>query len=378
MASSRNENLSTLDITSIMQELRELRQRLDDSPQVVTTSSSLPAAYIQKEPARTIQGQGPNSLPIYNGDSVDYPAWRKAVLDALGMDWHTFGYTNKRAFLLIYKALEGKAKKQAGAYYESGGPNGNEDPEGFIRFLDQSNWDSTRIARSRAELNEMKMGQKQKWSSFFSLWSSKLTESKGDNWPDDTKITMLRGALNQTLRIALANNYNVPLDNFGEWTRIVSQLALQHEELAAGSRRNQGLERSFEHYKNFNSEDAPNRPAREVSRSGREFGFVGDVDSVGDTFMGGINSANVARGPDGKILRAKWKTASQIEALRREGRCFRCERKGCSTRVCKVLPAKRTKQSGPVINLANLPEINPKVCLVEEKEDMMLEEVSEN
>lgn len=153
------------------------------------------------------------------------------------MDWHKFGYTNKRAFLLIYKALEGKAKKRAGAYNESGGPNGDEDPERFIRFLDQSNWDSTRIARSRAELNEMKIGPKQKWSSFFSSWSSKLTESKGDNWPDDTKITMLRGALNHTLRVALTNNYNIPLDNFGEWTRIVSQLALQHEELAAGSRK---------------------------------------------------------------------------------------------------------------------------------------------
>ncbi|RKF64059.1 hypothetical protein GcC1_134013, partial [Golovinomyces cichoracearum] len=45
-----------------------------------------------------------------------------------------------------------------------------------------------------------------------------------------------------------------------------------------------------------------NTPAREMSMSGKERGFVGDVDSSGDTFMGGINSAEVVRGPNGKHL----------------------------------------------------------------------------
>lgn len=53
-----------------MQGLRGLRQRLDNSPQVVIISSTLPTAFIQKKPARPIQGQGPNSLPVYSGDSV--------------------------------------------------------------------------------------------------------------------------------------------------------------------------------------------------------------------------------------------------------------------------------------------------------------------
>lgn len=85
------------------------------------------------------------------------------------------------------------------------------------------------------------MGNKQKWSSFLSMCTIKLTESQGDNWPDDTKITKLRGTLNQTPRAALANNYNIPVDNFYEWTRIVSQIALQHDELAAGTLSTQGV-----------------------------------------------------------------------------------------------------------------------------------------
>lgn len=66
----------------------------------------------------------------------------------------------KIAFLLIYEALKGKAKKQASAYYESERKDGMEDPEGLITFFDQSNWDATRIARARIELSNLKIGNK--------------------------------------------------------------------------------------------------------------------------------------------------------------------------------------------------------------------------
>lgn len=363
-------NNRTIDVTAIMQELRELRQRLDDAPQPSIQPDSTPSAKIQKEPARQISGLKATSLPIYDGDRSTYPAWRKAVLDALGMDWNTFGYTNKMAFLLIYKALDGRAKKQAGAHYESGGPDGLEDPEGFIKFLDQTNWDTTRVARARTELNALKMGPKQRWSSFFSMWTNKLTESRGDNWPDETKITMLRGALNHTLRVALANNYGIPLDNFVEWTRIVSQIALQHDELAAGPQKNQDLRSNeIDFQKNSQNMSVSTNSKNEISRSGREYGYAGEVDSAGDTFMGGVNLAEIPKGPKGKPLRAKWKTPSQIEALRRDGRCFRCERKGCNTRVCKVLPAKKPHNAFPVVNLASLPDILPGVCFECEDEE---------
>ncbi|KAI0996128.1 hypothetical protein K3495_g12053 [Podosphaera aphanis] len=44
-------------------------------------------------------------------------------------------------------------------------------------------------------------------------------------------------------------------------------------------------------------------------------------------------------GPNGLPLRAKWKTVEQIDKLRMECRCFRCERQGCSTTRCSLLPA---------------------------------------
>ncbi|RKF63303.1 hypothetical protein GcM3_140023 [Golovinomyces cichoracearum] len=101
-----------------------------------------------------------------------------------------------------------------------------------------------------------------------------------------------------------------------------------------------------------------NSPAREISMSGKERGFVGDVDSSGDTFMGGINSAEVVRGPNGKPLRAKWKSPDQIKRLKEEGRCYRCERKGCSTKTCKILPAINPNLKRKNIGVANIEPLN--------------------
>lgn len=45
------------------------------------------------------------------------------------------------------------------------------------------------------------------------------------------EITMLKGTLSYNLKVALANNHNIPMDNFFGFSRIISQIALQHEEL---------------------------------------------------------------------------------------------------------------------------------------------------
>ncbi|KAI0992597.1 hypothetical protein K3495_g15588, partial [Podosphaera aphanis] len=42
---------------------------------------------------------------------------------------------------------------------------------------------------------------------------------------------------------------------------------------------------------------------------------------------------------DGVVYFAKWKTRDQLAKLRKEKRCFRCERKGCNTMICPLLSA---------------------------------------
>lgn len=362
-----------MDVDDLSREIRELRQRLDDFPvRTCEEEGLLPEVIIQKDPPANADKLKPTSFPIYNGDQLTYPAWRRAILLALRMDWKTFGYTNSRVFLMIYKALEGKAQKRAAPFFESGGPGGKEDPEEFIAFLDRGNWDQTRVSRAKSELNELRMGQKQNWNSFYHQWANKLTEAKGELWPDDVKISLLKGAINKTLKTSLACNHMIPENDFSEYVRIVSKIALQQEEILKGDRPIADLRNSKNDKKSSGtSYNETANENREWSRSGSEYGYAGSYDKGGDTFMAGVNSANVIRGPNGKPMRAKWKTPEQIEKLKKERRCYRCERKGCSTKTCVLLPAVKPVSKNITVNNSSLEPISLDICVEDHGEDIL-------
>lgn len=374
--------------TDLRRELRELRERLDDWPAVNQDNEGpFPSTRIIKDPPKKDYKLKPGKIPTYSGNRATYAAWRKAVLSTLKIDWNTFNYDDSYVFLMIYNALEGKAQREAAAFFESGGRDGRQDPEDFIGFLDRSNWDVNKINRARGELSNLRMGKNQKWSSFFAQWANKLTEASGDQWPDDVKISQLKGKLNLNLRRALANNHLLPFNDYFGWLRIVGQIAQQHEELEGDSlgfedfkfrgRNNQKLS-SIDDFE----DKQKNSSTKEWSKSGREQGFVGDLDSSGDTFMGGVNSARVLRGPNGKRLRSKWKSPEQISKLRSEGKCFRCERKGCNTNICRLLPAKRPEKKRLEVNVNEYCNLDPSLYEEEEDDDdedrPMLETRSEN
>lgn len=118
-----------------MQELRELRERVDDFPVTPEPAvDSMAEVVIKKDPARTQGKRQPNVFSKYDGNKTNYPAWRRAVLAALRMGWNTFKYTNSSVFLMIYMSLEGVAKDQAGGFFEAGGHNGKEDPKDFFAY----------------------------------------------------------------------------------------------------------------------------------------------------------------------------------------------------------------------------------------------------
>lgn len=361
--------------TDLRREVRELRQRLDDWPSpTCSMDGPFPRVKIEKDPEKKNYKLKPQKFPIYKGDRATYGAWRRSLLAILKNDWNTFQYQDSYVFVSIYNTLEGKAQREAAAFFESGGPDGRQNPEDFIAFLDRSNWDQNKVDRARAELTDMKMGAKQRWNTFFSQWANKLTEAHGDGWPEDVKISLLKGKLNYTLKLALANNHLLPSNNYYEWLRIVGQIAQQHDELSRdssnyqylGTREVTGGQKVMR--KPLDNNDNGNL-GTEWSVSGKERGLVGDIDSNGDTFMGGVNSAKVLRGPNGMPLRAKWKSPDQIKKLKEEGRCYRCERKGCSTKICRILPAINPNQKGRNVNIAHIEPLNLELFDEDESDD---------
>ena len=120
----------------------------------------------------------------------------------------------------------------------------------------------------------------------------------GDAWPDEVKISLLRGTLNQTLRIALANNHLIPDDEFSEFVRIVSKFSQQFEEIVKAPHEGQ-------HFRLASAKQTSTNSTHDTVYDREERNSVGNLDGAGDTIMSGVNMANVIRGPSEKPLRAK-------------------------------------------------------------------------
>lgn len=161
---------------------------------------------------------------------------------------------------------------------------------------------------------------------------------------------MLRNALNETIRRALSGNHLLPRDDYAEWVGIVGQVSQQVEEFATHGRRvaqRENLERGANNTRNFQQPISRDR--------GRYAGRISQgrpYDGQGDVIMGGVNTARLRQPSDNEYglnqyaqqpappnRRSRWKTPDEIRQLRSENRCYRCGRKGCNTRVCRVLPA---------------------------------------
>ncbi|KHJ30632.1 hypothetical protein EV44_g3272 [Erysiphe necator] len=166
--------------------------------------------------------------------------------------------------------------------------------------------------------------------------------------------------------MALVSNHLIPDNDYNEWISIVGHIAQRHDTLGKFNNRqsNLGMENNRQNEDPFSNNEArgSNNYSPELVISGKERGIPGDLDSTGDTFMGGVFNVGRSRGSSGETYVSKWKSPEQIERLRREKRCYRCERQGCNTRICPLGPAKRPKATkGVSINVSDLSSIDPSV-----------------
>lgn len=377
-----SDTVSLAEFNRLKNEMVIMSQKLSQHIRRKTPGSLEPVRIDKNPPPENASGLKPTPLPDFDGNRNNYAAWRTAVLDTFRMDWNIFGYDDDRAFLMIYKAMKGSALAKVGPFYERGGVDGTRKPEDFIEFLDKLNLDPTRVARANDELHALRMGERQRWPDFYAAWSNKLTEARGDSWDDANKISMLRNALNDRLITTLAGNHLLPEDDFDEWVRIVGHVAQQLEVLDGRNRRlKQPVQSEFSRWNSekdkFKAPETSKQPLQNgLPRMGDEYRRVGELDSSGDTIMGGINVTGVEREKQQRG-RAKWKTPERIEQLKRERKCFRCERKGCSLRVCPLLPARRPAEEVR-INSATLPEIDPSLIEYDEPVAKCVVEKSEN
>ncbi|POS84509.1 hypothetical protein EPUL_002507 [Erysiphe pulchra] len=134
---------------------------------------------------------------------------------------------------------------------------------------------------------------------------------------------MLRNALDDRLITTLVGNHLLPEDDFDEWFSIVGHVAQQFEVVNGRNRRvKQPVPLEFQRCNAEKDESSRQSFHNEQQKTRKKNGRVGELDSSGDTIMGGINATRVA-GEKQKRGRAKWKTPERIEQLKKEEKCFR-------------------------------------------------------
>ncbi|KHJ31454.1 hypothetical protein EV44_g2275 [Erysiphe necator] len=113
----------------------------------------------------------------------------------------------------------------------------------------------------------MKMRDNQRWPDFLVVWCNKLTEARREFWDDRNEISMLQAALRD--RPTNINRLNHNVEN--------QQEPVEYGEVQVQEQ-------------------------------------VGQVDSSGNTIMGGVHVAGLTNGAQ---RRAKWKSLERLDRLRR-------------------------------------------------------------
>ena len=237
-------------------------------------------------------------------------------------------------------------------WFISGGKDGQFDVDSFLEVIKEKFEDREQIQTAGKQLYLIRMGSSQRFESFLHDFEYKLAQCKGLGWPDETKILMLRPAINLKLSTSLIP-VDLPESDYEAWVKMVSRVAAKLEAHPGYSSDGNtktwyvkgapGVTYPMTGRKSF-PRDRPQTQSNESSAT---------VDADGDTQMSGINQlATLLLNAIGRAQketkkkarsnktdstvnpagsdkpRAKWITPEEQAALMTAGKCFRCRKKG--------------------------------------------------
>jgi hypothetical protein len=238
-------------------------------------------------------------------------------------------------------------------WFISGGDDGQFDIDDFLVLIKEKFEDRESVQTAGRQLYLIRMGSSQKFESFLQDFEYKLAQCKGLGWPDETKILMLRPAINLKLSTSLIP-VELPEADYKAWVRKVGNVAAKLE--AHPGYKSDSQTKTW--YAKGGSGVTYPTAKRRSSSSGDQKQAQGSeppamVDTDGDTQMSGVNqlaallvnaigraqkkrkrkthsnltaSTNSVAGSDKP--RAKWISSEELAKLAGAGKCFRCKKKG--------------------------------------------------
>lgn len=247
----------------------------------------------------------------------------------------------------------------ATTYAETGGPGGLFDPADFLVYLNRCYGDPNLRRSARARLDRLKQGDKESFAAFLPKFEKELADSGGAVWSDDIKIDRLEKTLNAQMTDLLYNKRRMLTDYFG----FLQEL----QELGANLEKKRYITQKSKQPQEFPS----------YRTFGKPQGGQPSSTPQGDTMdwePTKVNRAVQKQNKDLKNKRAKWVDQEELDRRRKEGRCFRCGRTGCSVASCPLLPPRKPSQT----TKANARRIKPVLeAAVEEDSDVSGSTMSE-
>jgi hypothetical protein len=252
--------------------------------------------------------------------------------DALG--------TSAAQLKYIFSRLTGNAKENVTAYVEMESKKPTTDPATLLARLDLLYGDRDREQKAIQALHHIKQGEYESFASFYSKFEREIGNANAESWPDNSKMSYLRHALNDRLKQALVPVGRLEVDTYLGLVTKCEELSNSMELL--GQWKKQGSNRQ----QKTAAERPEPRPQPEVRREEMMEWEPAPTPSTQINTMRPRKNVNgfPSKRPQDKLLlgkRAKWVDQTEIDNRLKEGRCLRCRRTDCRVAMCPLAAPKR-------------------------------------
>jgi hypothetical protein len=279
-----------------------------------------------------------SDVDYFTGIKSEWRGWKMQMLIKLQVDGEAIGEELNRIGY-VYSRLKDKPRDIVTTYVETAFKQFNRDlhsVEILIGRLEISYGDAHRVEKAISKLHTIKQGEYESFANFFPKLESLITTADADLWPDATKITYVRNALNDRLRAQLIGASYEDLTIYSRFVTKCEQLSSQMEMM--------GMWKKKDGKKDVRP--AYQRPTVPIEEKMEWEPTPYDTTRVNATRGYRYDPPNPDGYPSTRVedrnllgKRAKWVDYREMNARKEEGRCLRCGRSNCRIITCPLAMA---------------------------------------
>lgn len=162
----------------------------------------------------------------FAGTALTWDTWHPSIQAKLRVDGAALGGSEAQ-FFYVYSRLESKVQALIMPQLSQAEDSKIYNPQEIISQLARLYDDPHKVREAEDKLQVLKMGDSDHLSAFLAKFERLLYTAKANKWGDNTKIAILRRALNRSVRNKLDTQIMVPGD-YDAFVKMLLQLAGAH------------------------------------------------------------------------------------------------------------------------------------------------------